>query len=249
MSGQRVLVIGAGRGGTSLLTGLLDQHSQVTMGFEFAARGYLVDPVTESLEERLIGLRSACDQRAARFETPIWGNKWTTGQIAYLYAGAPSLDLDDLNDHVLDRFFNVHFAEWPVVFVLRDGSACIDSKRRRDGLDEIEAANRWLFSVRCVRYLDARRQPLHVVRFEQLVRHPEPTLIRVCEFLGIDYEPGMLGGTTNTKMRPEYQQEGFDLRATQPVEVSPWLREHIGRAMRLTGYWPEVDVRGSNEMT
>lgn len=234
---RRLLVIGAGRGGTSLLTALLDQHTQVTMGFEFAARGYLVDPVAETLDERLAGLRYECDRRAERFHTPIWGNKWTTGQIAYLYADAPSLDLDDLNDHVLDRFFNVHFAGWPVVFVVRDGPACIDSKRRRDGLDEREAADRWLYSIRCLRFLEAHPAALHVVRFEELVHEPGRTLSGVCGFLGIDFEETMLAGTANPKMRPEYQRAGFDLGATRAVEASPSLRQYLAPAMRLAGYW------------
>jgi len=38
----KFLVLGAGRGGTSLIAGLLDYHSELTVAYELCARGYLM---------------------------------------------------------------------------------------------------------------------------------------------------------------------------------------------------------------
>lgn len=233
---NRLLVVGAGRGGTSLLTALLDSHSLVTMGFEFGARQYLVEPEELPLANRLAALRAECDVRAARFSTPVWGNKFTTGQIALLYDGRPPTELEKPDDLVLEHFFLKTFVDWGVVFITREGTACIDSKRRRDGLDEAEAAERWVYSIQCLRFLQQRHPMLHVVRFEDLVHSPEVVLPGVCGFLGIGYEPDMLSGTENPKMRAEYRRSGFDRAVVAPVPVSAGVAQRIAPAMAMAGY-------------
>lgn len=233
---NRVFVTGAGRGGTSLLTGLLDAHSAVTMEFEFGAGPFFVDPSEQAAEERLAEFRRECDNLAAQSASPIWGNKITTGQIAFLSDGRYPTDVADVDDPLLEQLFLVHFAGWKVIFVLREGTACVDSKRRRDGLDDDESADRWIYSVRLLRFLQLRHPSLHCVRFEELVHEPERVLQGVCDFLGIAYEDSMLNGTMNPKMRPEYRRGHFERSATLPVEVSPEIAIRIAPAMRLAGY-------------
>ena len=84
------LLIGAGRGGTSLLAGLLDSHSQLEIGFELFSIDYLIGRkmpwCSRNKKERLIhnrvqAFRNACLQESLKFSGKLWGNKITSEQI------------------------------------------------------------------------------------------------------------------------------------------------------------------------
>jgi len=207
------LVVGAGRGGTSLLAALLDYHSRLEIGFELFAQGYLMGAARDARGPDMLDVRaqsfvSACIAEAKRFPGQLWGNKITTEQI---------YGLEDHNransDHqidVLDRFFNGFLSAIKVVFILRDGRACIESKVARTGQTMELACARWRYSVRVLRFLQVRHANNCCVRFEELLERPESVLTEICTFLGVPYEQRMLGGVGNPKILPEYRQGTLD---------------------------------------
>ncbi|MDQ3135260.1 MAG: hypothetical protein M3Q76_10705 [Acidobacteriota bacterium] len=84
------LLIGAGRGGTSPLAGLLDSHSQLEIGFELFSIDYLMGRkmpwCSRNKKERLISdrvqaFRNACLRESLKFSGKLWGNKITSEQI------------------------------------------------------------------------------------------------------------------------------------------------------------------------
>ena len=86
----RFLIVGAGRGGTSLLMGLLDAHSRLEVGLErhtvecLMGHGLGVpaaDIRKDLAQVRSAQFRAACDNDAAQHPTVVWGNKITTEQI------------------------------------------------------------------------------------------------------------------------------------------------------------------------
>ena len=89
-SDSPLLVIGAGRGGTSLLAACLDGHPKITMRSEFMSTEVLVGDnfpvslISRLSEERLARFRALCDEDRARHLGKIWGNKLTTEQFAGL---------------------------------------------------------------------------------------------------------------------------------------------------------------------
>jgi hypothetical protein len=86
-----------------------------------------------------------------------------------------------------------------------------------------DAIQRWKFSIALMRRM-RDTCVAHVLRYEDLVAHPERELMQACAFLGIRYDRAMLTGTLSDKMRPEYRRDGFgDVRAIG-VEA-PWMRE------------------------
>jgi hypothetical protein len=98
-------------------------------------------------------------------------------------------------EHYADRIF----AEFPyatVVHMMRDPRDRYASVRRRNGgdLSRVGAATaRWLESARAARR-NLRRHPGRylVVRYEDLVSEPEPTVRRVCDFIGAPFTAEML---------------------------------------------------------
>lgn len=216
----RFLLVGAGRGGTSLLAALLDTHSDLEVGFERHAEDILMGkamsaPDRDSLHKRVNAFVCACNQDVAASEAKFWGNKITTEQIF----GLEDHNLDHPNSriNVLDAFFNQYFRQRRVVFILRDGRACVLSKVKRAGRTYDLACERWRYSVTCYRFFREQHANSLCIRFEDLLYEPALTLRSVCAFLGVAYEPEMLAGVASTKLRPEYRHAKFDtLKATSP---------------------------------
>jgi len=79
--------------------------------------------------------------------------------------------------------------------LLRDGRDVVSSSLEHYGSDTLfEAVLRWKTSLKRIDRFQKTLAPEQYieVRYENLVREPEPTLRRVCEFIGIDYSSLML---------------------------------------------------------
>lgn len=238
-TGFRFLVIGAGRGGTSLLAGLLDAHPTIRMGFEAFATDYLKGfriahhDYSHMLDERIRAFQQACIGEAKNHPGKMWGNKITTEQIA---------GLEDYNGlfpfakkPVFEAFFG-HMAT-DVIFILRDGRNCVASKVKRTGQPWELAVHRWRYAVRTYEYLQAHYPRTLLVRFEDLVMSPEKELARITEFLGINYCDTMLQGTQNQNMLADYQRKGFDKAAVADVLNIPLpFIEMMKEDLQICGY-------------
>jgi hypothetical protein len=235
----KFLVVGAGRGGTSLLAGLLDYHSELEVGFElFSVPNLLGQELhpqdSEIFHERVTAFVSACRQEANRYPTAQWGNKITTEQIHGLEDH--NLANPQSKVEILDAFFNDYLKHVKVIFVLRDGRACVNSKVRRTGQPIMTACERWRYSVQCYKFLSNRHANNVCVRFEDILLHPQTVLTRVCGFLGISYEQEMLNGVRNRKMLPEYQGEKLDTAKAEPVELPDNCFRMIEDDLKYCGY-------------
>ncbi|MEQ9462411.1 MAG: sulfotransferase [Haliea sp.] len=221
----RFLIVGAGRSGTSLLTALLDQHSQLEVGFEVGSVECLRGRALEDEPARLFQQRSGafierCLAAAAASPRGLWGNKITTEQLAGLNKHnlyhTPPLD-------ILDAFFNVVLQDLPVIYLLRDGRACVQSKLARTAQSLEQACDSWRYAVAVYEFLQPRPRTLFL-RFEDLVLSPERELGRVLGLLGLDFEPGMVSaaGTMHPGMLPAYRRPGIEPgRATDLDRTHP----------------------------
>ena len=105
-----------------------------------------------------------------------------------------------------------------------------------------EVAWAWAGAVRRHRDL-SRRYPdaYRMVRFEDLVRDPETTVVGVCAFLGVPVEPRLLRQKVVSK-GVQVGQAGFDAgaadrwRATIGRRSEWWLRTLLGRRLAELGY-------------
>ena len=235
------LVIGAGRGGTSLLAGLLDSHPRLEVCLErfsvdcLMGKGLSPAPLPEQcIYERTRRFRDSCEQAAGQCPTSFWGNKITTEQL---------LGLEDHNRlnpisqvSVLDHFFGQAMKGLKFLFILRDGRACVRSKVSRTGQSWENACDRWLYSVQVYEHLAQRPTDAMIVRYEDLLAAPETTLRSTCCFLGVEYDPLMMHGTSNPKMRPEYRYGKILSEKASPPEIDPRYVERIRPGLLRAGY-------------
>lgn len=233
------LIVGAGRGGTSLLAGLLDAHSRLEVGFEHRSVATLMGREVpargpEMFDERVGAFLRAGAEESRRFPGKTWGNKITTEQILGLEdhnLANPTAPID-----VLDAFFNDALAGVPVVFLLRDGRTCVRSKVARTGQSVAQACERWKYSVEVWRFF--RDRHLHNVRlrFEDLLADPRSSLDLACELLQVPWEDRMLHGTRSGKMRPEYRREGIDVAPAQLEDIPVECEELLATELVECGY-------------
>jgi Sulfotransferase family len=236
MTGSRLpfLLIGVGRGGTSLLAACLAGHPGVVMNSEIHAVATLIGddlPLRSTatlVEDRLAAFRAACDEDAAHHPGKVWGNKITTEQIVGLEEhnalNRPGVDVVEC--------LLAAMAGYRIVFVTRHAFSCIDSKVRRTGQPFVRAAIRWCYGVRVFERLVERGGLTYWCKFEDLVADPRKTLQGVCDSLGLDFDDAMLAQTQSGFLLPEYRYSGFiaekaqDLPQLEPgivALVEPWL--------------------------
>jgi len=71
-----------------------------------------------------------------------------------------------------------------------------------------------------------------------LLTAPEENLQKICAFLGVEFQPGMLAGTANRKLRKEYQLEGIDTSKLELKDIPAGCMERIRDDLRYCGYIP-----------
>lgn len=232
-------ILGAGRGGTSLLAGLLDCHSQLEVGFEVGSVEYLMgkdlfEPDHELVKERVSAYIECCNKKALVRPSILWGNKITTEQIY----GLENPNLENSNDpvNILDEFFNEALARTKVIFILRDGRTCINSKVKRTGQSIELASQRWRYSVECYKFFQTRHSHNICIRFEDLLSQPREILTQLCNFLDVSFEEEMMKGTANEKMLMEYRSTGIDISKMNAVELPEAIMNNIAEDMKYCGY-------------
>ena len=67
-------------------------------------------------------------------------------------------------------------------------------------------------------------------------RQPAETLAGVCEFLGVAFEPAVLGSTDSDDMPAEYRRAGFDAAAVDAAVLAEDWDRLIGDELRVRGY-------------
>ncbi len=201
-------IVGCARSGTTLVRRILDCHSRLAVYHESqfyplirqnldrygdlrlpGPRGRLISdlleavrvqgedaPTSTELEESLVeptfeGIFATWLQLYARSRGKARGGDKTPQHHAYL-------------DEILERF-----PVSPVVFLVRDPRDTVLSLRRAFGWSLAGAAREWNRAFHSLRTVS---RPVHLVRYEELVRHPAEVVEGICLSLGESYEPSIL---------------------------------------------------------
>ena len=225
MNLRPLLVIGPGRGGTSLLTACLGGHPCIVMHSEYHSVSTLhgddqpIRSIATMVDDRLDRLRSLCDEDRARHPGLIWGNKITTEHIR------------GLEEH---NFLNRQPRGRGGPLCPEDGGIPPDlhhsrrphlrrtSKFRRAGRPLMRAALLWCYSVRVLEGLGSLGALCTTVRYEELVQRPAAVLTNVCHALEIDFHPNMLDQTNNEQLlMPEYRHGRFLAEKATEIPLLP----------------------------
>ena len=205
-----IAICAAGHSGSTLLGMVLGSHSAIFHAGEAKKSRFLDDP-DKPLRKRVCKI---CGEGC-----PVWGELELPPRPDLYEAlarrtGRPIVvdstkDVDWIRERAeeLDRLGVPHRR----VFLTRDGRAVVNSRLRKEpGRAPAVVVDEWVAQVRAVRALvEERPDEAITVRYEELATTPEPVVRRLCDFLGVPFEPGMLdyashphhvlGGNTGTQ--------------------------------------------------
>ncbi len=207
-------IVGAQRSGTTMLRLMLNAHSALCVPFEsgfiteFAAKAHQYGDLSQP--ENAARLLDAIAQhplakkgghvkdRAAILAKPIRTYADLVDAIFTTYAQGESKRYwgDKTPSYVteLDVLCNV-FPNARVIHMVRDGRDVALSNLNVDwGIRSLpRAAHDWRWKTLLGHKVGALlRQNFLEIRYEDLVAEPMPMLQRICGFLGVEFEPGML---------------------------------------------------------
>jgi hypothetical protein len=97
-------------------------------------------------------------------------------------------------------------------------------------------------TARASRYTARYPERYRPIRFEDLVREPEPTLRGACDFVGISYDPQMIARQSVVSGGARQGEAGIDAgaadrwRTTIPRWADLVLSSSLGRSLRAFGY-------------
>jgi len=229
--GLEILVLGAGRGGTSLLATLLDAHPQLEVHMEECVPEYLVAPDRQrfpTVDSQLKAFVEA-NQILAKKSKLRWGNKITTEQLGFVENFGEDLPARQKMVEQLLRGPKL-------LFIVRDGRTCISSKLERTQADYPTALNYWKHSVSLLKHLQEQKLDLLVLKFEDLLRQPREELQKACDFLDISYSESMLSGTASDRILVDYRRSGLEAdRAERPIHPNVNVAD-INEELRFLNY-------------
>ena len=237
------LLIGAGRGGTSLLASMLDYHPKLQVGFERFAFDYLLGEELGGARKNDLNYRLETFDKSCREEAGIsknwWGNKITTEQILAL-EGCTNIPLNGSISEFITKVIRTR----KVVFIVRDGRHCIFSKMKRTNQNYETALMRWKYSIKVLNELSKQGVNLHLCRYEDLLQSPEVELSKVVEFLGFRFDSNMLRGPSNTMMPEMYAGDGLRPISALTEEQKSWTKDILDELIQLK----YLDETGSEKL-
>ena len=178
MTETKLLILGAPRSGTTLLTGMIGAHPQVAMLCEDRAFS-----MRHLISKRVVGNKlcipnqidlepSLLARVGARFGYTVFKQKSVVSIQGYLEDEAVKM-----------------------ITLIRAPQAIVSSIMKRGDHPFEEAAQRWKRSVEIIADLREKEpERTLLISFENLVRDSETTIRSTCNFIGLDYHSRMLEG-------------------------------------------------------
>jgi hypothetical protein len=228
MPSHPVFIVGMPRSGTTLLSTMLDAHPAICI----APETHFFTKCTVAMEDASPDAREQAvrflQQEAGVRDMAITEEEWRTIRAtagdapvdvlrALLKAYAARSGADVWGEKTPDHLIHVPnlmgaFPDAAVLAITRDPRDVYLSQQpmpwNRDTI--VETAWTWrTYARRVERYRSAYGDRFHDLRYEDLLRHPERELRRICRLLAVDFNPAMLS---------------FHERADAALSAEPWKR-------------------------
>lgn len=241
-------IVGCGRSGTTLLRVMLNHHPELAVPPEALS---LIDllraPKLTAEQARRELLR---DYEIGRWQVPLEAERFADcetvaaviARVHELYAEARGKRAWGHKTPRMVRYAELlesAFEGVRFVHVVRDPRAVARSFTRSQvhRSNALYAARRWRRDVAAGGEL-ARRLPDRAIelRYEDLVREPEAQLRRVCDFLGVGFDPAVLEYADDaTREYGEYHRQAHAKLASRPDpdRIDLWRRSLTPRQLRV----------------
>ncbi|MEM9886775.1 MAG: sulfotransferase [Bacteroidota bacterium] len=205
-----LLIIGVPRSGTTLLSVMLNNHSEIFIDDQTVSkrivllykkydRYYLAK---DQLSERFLNIVDKDDKKNRIYS--LLNGREIINDISYTLDkavkrkakknGALILgDKSPLIIELLPYFINL-FPESKIVFITRDARANVMSLVKRQYMDIQLAAQMWKdWNIKGLAYKEwLGKDKICQISYEGLVKYTEQELLKICNFLNIDFETSML---------------------------------------------------------
>ncbi|MEO3786671.1 sulfotransferase [Actinocorallia sp. B10E7] len=231
-----VFVLSSVRSGSTLLRVLLNTHSQIRAPHELHLRTLEVRPSREYTE----GIMEALGLSRKELEHLLWD------RVLHheLERSGKRIVVDKTPANAL--IWRRISSAWPqarYIFLQRHPQSVVESVLNRRKGAEKDAVVKEIFNY--VNGVEQARQRLNglAVRYEDLTADPEAQTRRICEYLGVEWEPSMLdyGTQDHGPIKPVFGDWSANIKSGQvqkarPLpsvdEIDPQLRE----IAKLWGY-------------
>lgn len=238
-----ILMVGAERSGSTLLRLMLDHHPEISFERE-------LDPAVEMISDEgefpVVADYAAWLGTVRGFDCPIDPSLDFVGLLdSFLQQGRPFAAVKPHTGVSLHHHFDRALRVWPkarFLHLIRDPRDVAPSVVAKGWAGNVYAgAGFWVEAERCWDRLKARltQDQFIEVRYEDLIREPEKELTRVCEWIGVSFDPRMLEYTVNA---PQYPKPDARHAERWKRELSfhkvHWVEVQAAELMTPRGYKP-----------
>ena len=227
------LVVGGGRGGTSLLAALLNQHPQITCAMEAFAWDYLVEGKRnfwqqQGAQARFQRFFKKCNTEAKKKPKALYANKITTEQI---------LRALESSNEKLGSILMYLPIDLKIIFCVRDARTQVPSKMNRAKKTLEESCLLWNKAGDIQELLQKEKNNnLLTIKYEDLVCAPRDTMIQISEFLKIPFHSSLIELEKENNL-PAIYQEKSTIEAQKTINnTDPEWLSNVSFHMRRFGY-------------
>ncbi len=177
------------RSGSTLLTRILNCHSEIASPFEIPIARYFYGLPKESLA--IDKTLQICDFYGIDAKRTLEESEYLFNEVLEKEGKSALVVKEPSNTLHLPRI-RAEFGAIPVIHIVRDVRQVMGSKAMHSsGFDPEVAANRWFsHNMAVVKYRRLFPQ-VHTLRYENLTANPEQEIRTLLRFMGYAYEDGM----------------------------------------------------------
>lgn len=192
-----LLVVGCQRSGTTLLASMLGGHSEINMLFESTKTDvFKLIGKKYSGNKSILYRQIRMQQKATKFGHLV--NRIVNLDLTLKPKVFHTKRVFPISDLSIQDYIN---KDAKIITILRSENEVINSITTRTKMSVQQAKKEYKASLKIINNLKTYENALHI-QFSELVHNTEDTLIKICNFLNLEYEERMLKGVEYNFLYP-----------------------------------------------